>query len=419
MQVPIDSIQILENRHRKVFDEAKVKELAESIGVYGLLHPPVVRPNENNDGLILMAGERRLRAVQALYASGRAIPEIPLGNVPVTFFNTLDAITAKEIELEENLRRVDLSWKETALATAELHQLRKASDPSWTASKTVEEIKDKGGASLNPTAVRNRVLIAENLERPEVASAGSEAQAVKNLTRLFENEFRAALAKKEEIKTTRHTLENCDAIEGIRQFVAAGSVDVVVTDPPYGIDAENFGVQTVTEIHSYADDWESVEALIEETIICLGIVCKEQAHVYMFCDLSHWDSIKEMFEFNGWDVWNRPLIWVKNTGYTPKPDYGPRRNYETIMFASRGRKMVTGVYSDVLTYNAVQDKEHAAQKPVEVYEDLLKRSTIPGSLVLDPFCGSVVVFEAATKLNLRAIGFDSDPSSFQIARGKV
>ena len=81
--------------------------------------------------------------------------------------------------------------------------------------------------------------------------------------------------------------------------------------------------------------------------------------------------------------------------------------------------MVTGVYSDVLTYAAAQNKEHAAQKPVELYVDLLKRSTIPGSLVLDPFCGSGVVFEAAKTLGLRAIGFDKDPMAFQISRGRL
>src|SRR3972149_1442436 len=146
MNIPINLVITEDNRQRKTFDETKIKELSESISQHGLLHPIVVRPDPDNEGVILMAGERRLRAVRSLYARGDTIPGVPPGSIPITLFESLDAIAAKEIELEENIRRVDLSWKETVLATAELHQLRKASDPTWTASKTVEEIKDKGGA---------------------------------------------------------------------------------------------------------------------------------------------------------------------------------------------------------------------------------------------------------------------------------
>lgn len=417
MNIPIDSITIEPKRHRKVFDESKILDLANSIQANVLIHPLVVRPGPDKN-FILMAGERRLRAVQSLQSRGIAVNDCELGYVPVTLFETLDPIAAKEIELEENLRRVDLSWQETALATAELHAMRKALHPDWTATATIAEIEERGGGTLSVTKVRDRTILAENLHRPEVAQATSEAQALKNLARMMEGEFRAALAKKEGTRESPHRLECVDALAGL-DTVADSSVDVVITDPPYGIDAGDFGVETVTETHTYADDWESIEHLIRAAISKFGRVCKEQAHVYMFVDFSHWQDIAAMFEVADWTVWNRPLIWVKNTGYTPKPDYGPRRNYETIMFASRGKKMVTGVYSDVLTYNAVQKKEHAAQKPMDLYVDLLKRSTLPGSVILDPFCGSGVVFEAAKALNLRANGFDKDPAAFQIARGKL
>jgi DNA modification methylase len=418
MLAQISQVTIEEGRHRKVFDQKEIDNLAESIAQFGVLHPPVVR-EDGNGGFLLMAGERRMRAIKQLHATGRAIPGVPPGMMPYTLFENIDPIMAKEIELEENLRRVDLSWKETALATAELHKMRKEADPNWTAVKTVEEIRERGGATLNPTVVRNRTLLAENLNRPEVASASSEAQAMKNLTRILETEFRTAMAKKIVPVSSTHILENIDAVEGIKQFVTPASVDVVITDPPYGINAGEFGVETVIETHNYSDSWEETESLLANTITALTAVCKEQAHLYMFCDLSHWIEIREILELNDWEVWNRPLVWVKNTGYTPKPHYGPRRNYETIIFANRGKRMVTGVYSDVLVYPAVVNKIHAAQKPVDLYRDLLLRSVIPGSVVLDPFCGSGVVFEAARALNLRAIGFDNDPAAFAIASGRL
>ena len=53
---------------RKAFDEAKIEALAETIRSEGLLQPPVVRHNPGNDArpYVLVAGERRLRAVKLL-----------------------------------------------------------------------------------------------------------------------------------------------------------------------------------------------------------------------------------------------------------------------------------------------------------------------------------------------------------------
>jgi ParB family transcriptional regulator, chromosome partitioning protein len=83
---PIASIRI-GNRHRKEFGD--VAGLAQSIAEVGLLHPIVVSP----DG-ILIAGERRLRAVQQLGWT----------EVPVTVVN-LDNIVSGE--LAENAARKD------------------------------------------------------------------------------------------------------------------------------------------------------------------------------------------------------------------------------------------------------------------------------------------------------------------------
>ncbi|HEX6824753.1 MAG TPA: DNA modification methylase [Nitrospiraceae bacterium] len=409
MEVRLCDIVTLEDRQRKLFNEQAIIDLATSIKTIGLLHPPVVR--RDNGRVILMAGERRLRALRSLYPADHL--------VPVTLFEEVDPLMAKEIELEENLRRVDLSWKEVALATAELHALRKTTDPTWTAKQTTEEIKERGGFAINPTRVRDRTLLAAHLHIPEVANANSEAQAIKNLTRLMENDFRAAMALKAGQVESIHTLVQCDACEGMGTYVAPDSVDVVITDPPYGIEATAFGVQTVVEIHKYTDDWDQVEGLLANSIAAMSVVCKPSAHVYMFVDFRHWEDVKAMFIQHDWIVWSRPLIWVKNTGYTPLPDYGPRRNYETIMYAYRGRKMVTGVYSDVLTYASPVERKHAAQKPVELYKDLLVRSVKPDDVILDPFCGSGVVFEAAKALKLKAIGFDKDANCYTISKEKL
>ena len=82
---PISSIIVRPKRQRKLFDEAKLAELRASIeSEVGLLHPIVVRGEA--DGLVLVAGERRLRSIQDIYDLGGSIRHagkaVPPGQVP-------------------------------------------------------------------------------------------------------------------------------------------------------------------------------------------------------------------------------------------------------------------------------------------------------------------------------------------------
>ena len=59
----INDIEPNPKQPRKMFDDAKLKELSESIKSNGLLQPIIVMKKNNNDGkYIIVAGERRFRA---------------------------------------------------------------------------------------------------------------------------------------------------------------------------------------------------------------------------------------------------------------------------------------------------------------------------------------------------------------------
>lgn len=86
---------------RREFDEAGLRELADSIAASGLLQPPVVRPA--GDGYELIAGERRWRAVQLLEWE----------RLPVVV-REVDDQAALSLALIENLQRDDLNAIDTA-----------------------------------------------------------------------------------------------------------------------------------------------------------------------------------------------------------------------------------------------------------------------------------------------------------------
>lgn len=78
----------------------------------------------------------------------------------------------------------------------------------------------------------------------------------------------------------------------------------------------------------------------------------------------------------------------------------------------KGDKKVTKIYGDVITANADPQMDHPAQKPVALYEDLLKRSVNPGEQVLDFCAGSGPIFPAAHAFQCAATGVEADPAAF-------
>ena len=138
--IHIDKITIAEGRQRRIFDSRALAELKESIRQHGILHPPSIHvlPDGRN---VLLAGERRFRAMAELIAEGERIsyggsPFGP-GLIPVNkYSDPLELIQAEEIELDENLKRVDLTWQERSDAVARLHKLRIAQNPDHTLNET-------------------------------------------------------------------------------------------------------------------------------------------------------------------------------------------------------------------------------------------------------------------------------------------
>jgi DNA modification methylase len=197
-----------------------------------------------------------------------------------------------------------------------------------------------------------------------------------------------------------------------------GPISVFVTDPPYGINADEFGSQATTE-HDYDD---TVQTALERYDFLANefarLAAPTGAHAYLFCDLSHFHCLVGIFELAGWRVWPTPLIWVKNRGMLPWPFHGPRRMYECILFAIRGDRHVNLIKSDVIPIPA-ESEDHGAAKPVALYEDLLGRSVLPGDTVLDACCGSGPIFPAASAMSCRAIGIEPNDAYANIALERI
>jgi len=113
-ELPVDQITPNPYQPRKHFDETALKELSESIRKHGLLQPIVVI--EKDEGYLLVAGERRLRAHKlAKLNTVKAI----IANV------SIDEFRLRELALIENIQRENLNAVELANSYAELIEVHK------------------------------------------------------------------------------------------------------------------------------------------------------------------------------------------------------------------------------------------------------------------------------------------------------
>lgn len=430
--VDISEIVVPEERIRKDFKQGQLESLAESISKNGLIHAPVVR----DDGKTLIAGERRIRAIKLLYAQNVSFSygeiDVPLGKVPVVPQSSLSEDAIITLELDENIRRESITWQEEAEAWAKIHQMTKeassadnaSSRPTFkqTADRLLEEFGVEGSERAVYGKLRESVILAEHLDDPEIAKVKDKKEALKLIEKKKEAEHRQRLAEEFNIKkrTTRHSLVKGSLLD-ILPTLPPSHFDCIIADPPYGIDADQFKNQSAVK-HVYRDDAQYSDQIISSILNEGFRITKREAHLYMFCDIDRFYAIKAMAEAAGWYVWRTPLIWHKGDrfGLLPRPDFGPRRTYELILYAIKGDRKVKKVgMSDTLRIDHDTEVERAAHKPPELYANLISRSCTAGDRVLDPCCGTGPIFPAAENTSTVATGIEIEDDGYAWASQRL
>lgn len=424
-----DKIIVTADRQRKEFDPQAMAELSEAIAARGLMHPIVLR--ETVEGMVLVAGERRWRAIRDLRMLGGELKFngsiVPEGEIPYVTLGQLTLLQAEEAELEENLHRKDLTWQENSAAMAKLHSLRsrqaQAEGRVHTVADTAMETKGRSDGGYQ-AAVRKDLVVAKYLHIPEIAKAKTADEAFKILKRQEESTRNIALAAEVGKTFTQsvHELHNTNCLSWMRAQ-PEGLFDVILTDPPYGMGADSFG-DAAGKLggieHHYKDDADTWRALMSDWCPLAYRIAKPQAHVYVFCDLDNYHELKQMMTQAGWWVTRTPFICTKpNSGRVPHPEHGPRRQWEMILYAIKGKKPTTGIYPDVITTMADANMSHGAQKPVALYLDLLKRSVRAGDTVLDSFAGSGTIFPAAHQYKVKAVGVEMNPEYYALGLSRM
>jgi len=183
------------------------------------------------------------------------------------------------------------------------------------------------------------------------------------------------------------------------QDMADNSVDLVVTDPPYGMEFQsNYRFEKHDKIMG---DELPIKAIRE----CLRIA-KNAA--YIFC---RWDNLHQM---------PKPksiLVWVKNNWSMGDLLHEHGRQWEAICFYAMEGHQFEKRIPDVIYADRTGNELHPTQKPVELFKQLIKCNH--GSTVLDPFSGSGTTAIACHDLGRDFICFERDPQYVALSRQRL
>ena len=209
-----------------------------------------------------------------------------------------------------------------------------------------------------------------------------------------------------------------DAVTWLRSL-SSGSVDLVVTDPPYESLEKHRAIGTTTRLShskSSSNDWFSVfpNARFPELFAEVYRVLKKDSHFYLFCDQETAFIVKPMGEAAGFKFW-KPLIWDKQK---IGMGYHYRARYEFILFFEKGKRKLNDLgIPDVISESRIRGG-YPTEKPPRVSEILITQSTEPGELVIDPFMGSGSVGVAALRATRAFAGNDLSEAALTLASSR-
>lgn len=432
--VPLSSIEI-RSRQRKTIEPNSLADLRDSILATGLLHAPVCYFDPQTQTWVLVAGERRVTAIQQLTKSQTPFTynsePIPLGSIPITSLGeSVSSLSSFQAELDENLLREDLPWTDRVEALNTLHQLRKSTNPAQTFTDTAREIAGPNREITNPdharSTVRNATIIAPHLSDPTISKARNANEALSLIFKREEEAALAALAKRNLIAIDANPeieIRHAD-LSTLLPTLAPAQFDLILADPPYGIgvDAAGFRSRTVHH-HNYSDTADVAQRLAADILREGFRLTKPRANLFMFCDIDLFPHLKILAANSGWVPFRRPLIWRKSEteGLFPWGSQGPRITTEFILYATKGQRGLVISPVDVFDIKRVSRslRTHGAEKPVELYSRLIECSTIAGERILDPCCGSGASLIAARELKRRALGVEVDETYHNTALANV
>ena len=232
-----------------------------------------------------------------------------------------------------------------------------------------------------------------------------------------------------------NALHNLDGQAGLAT-VPSNFVDLVLTDPPYGIaDSSKLtkkGSKIVTTRQAWGSDFQDSWANIDDYyqwlkpfIAQFVRVLKDNGSMILFLDRKYTGLIVHYLE-RDFHLNFKNKIYFKKLNAVPstrKVNY--RSSIEECVFLTKGKQYTFnfGEQKDMTQVFEGPIGRKKTNPPTEKYswmiEPLIKIHSKEGDVVLDAFAGSATTLVLAKKHNRHAIGFEKSPAMYEMAKARI
>jgi DNA modification methylase len=189
-----------------------------------------------------------------------------------------------------------------------------------------------------------------------------------------------------------------------------GSVDVAVTDPPYGIAGGTGGQQHDYQKSNYGGEWKDDGDYIARVVVPIIETCRVMASAVALttgtANMMQYPQPDDIGAF-----WCPAAPRLSKWGFTT---FHPILYYGKYWRAGRGNWPNGREMNEAAVKNG-----HPCPKPIGAWKWLVEKVAPPDAIILDPFLGSGTTLRAAKDLGRRAIGIEIEEKYCEIAAKRL
>ncbi len=209
-----------------------------------------------------------------------------------------------------------------------------------------------------------------------------------------------------------------------------GSVDLILTDPPYNLSPYSTGNMKFTwrkDINNDLAEWDKKAFDPADWLKDFKRILKPTGNIFVFCSYNLMGKWHEVFdpEFDTFQF----MVWHKTNPVPKFRKAGFLNSCELIICLwNKGHTWNFSKQNEMHNYieapicmgrERLKEPNHPTQKPIKVLKHIIKIASNPGDLVFDPFMGVGSTGVAADEMARKYIGIEIDKKYFSAAKKRI